>query len=63
MTKKGVANAILTQRAITQFLFGKYLGGKLISYLEATTQKKANDMAINLVLYAGSRTSQSSPTL
>jgi len=61
MTKKGVANAILTQRAITQFLFGKYLGGKLISYLEGTTQKKANDMAINLVLYAGSRTSQSSP--
>ena len=61
MTKKGVMNAILTQRAISQFLFGKYLGGKLISYFEGTSQKKANDMAINLVLYAGSRTTQSSP--
>jgi len=60
-TKKGVMNAILTQRAISQFLFGKYLGGKLISYFEGTSQKKANDMAINLVLYAGSRTTQSSP--
>ena len=54
-------NAILTQRAISQFLFRKYLGGKLISYFEGTSQKKANDMAINLVLYAGSRTTQSSP--
>ncbi len=61
MTKKGVANAILTQRAISQFLFGKYLGGKLITFLEGTTEKKRNDMVISLVLYAGSRTNRSSP--
>ena len=60
-TKKGVQNEILTQRAIAQFLFGKYLGGKLITFFESASSKDKNEMAINLVLYTGSRTKQSSP--
>ena len=60
-TKKGVQNEILTQRAIAQFLFGKYLGGKLITFFESSSSKDKNEMAINLVLYTGSRTKQSSP--
>jgi hypothetical protein len=60
-TKAGVQNAILTQRAITQFLFGKYLGGRLITFFESASARNKNEMAINLVLYTGSRTRQSSP--
>jgi hypothetical protein len=60
-TKAGVQNAILTQRALAQFLFGKYLGGRLITFFETATSVKKNEMAINLVLYTGSRTKQSSP--
>ena len=60
-TKAGVQNAILTQRAIAQFLFGKYLGGRLITFFENASSVKKNEMAINLVLYTGSRTKQSSP--
>lgn len=60
-TKAGVQNAILTQRALAQFLFGKYLGGRLITFFETANSVKKNEMAINLVLYTGSRTKQSSP--
>ena len=60
-TKAGIQNAILTQRALAQFLFGKYLGGRLITFFETATSVKKNEMAINLVLYTGSRTKQSSP--
>ena len=60
-TKAGVQNAILTQRAIAQFLFGKYLGGRLITFFESASARNKNEMAINLVLYTGSRTRQSSP--
>ena len=60
-TKSGVQNAILTQRALAQFLFGKYLGGRLITFFETAPSVKKNEMAINLVLYTGSRTKQSSP--
>ena len=60
-TKSGIQNAILTQRAITQFLFGKYLGGRLITFFEDANRIQKNEMAINLVLYTGSRTRSSSP--
>ena len=60
-TKSGIQNAILTQRALAQFLFGKYLGGRLITFFESASSVNKNEMAINLVLYTGSRTKQSSP--
>tara|TARA_R100000152_G_C6759887_1_gene183876 strand:- start:2 stop:1441 length:1440 start_codon:yes stop_codon:yes gene_type:complete len=56
-----IQNATLTQRAITQFLFGKFMGGRLIEGMETATGSKANEMTTNLVLYAGSRTRSSSP--
>ena len=54
-------NEILAKRAIAQFLFGKFLGGNLIDAMENAGKVKANEMTINLVLYAGSRTDKSSP--
>ena len=60
-TKKGVQNAILTQRAIAQFLFGKFMGGRLIEGLVKMSAAKRNQTTINFVLYAGSRTKDSSP--
>ena len=60
-TKKGVQNAILTQRAIAQFLFGKFMGGRLIEGLLKMSANKRNQTTINFVLYAGSRTKDSSP--
>ena len=60
-TKKGGQNAILTQRAIAQFLFGKFMGGRLIEGLLKMSANKRNQTTINFVLYAGSRTKDSSP--
>lgn len=51
---------LLVERARAQFLFGKFMGGRLIEGMERS-KKDANEIAINLLLYAGSRTSQSSP--
>ena len=41
--------------------FGKFLGGRLIEAFEKKSTNDANEMAINLFLYAGSRTASSSP--
>ena len=60
-TKKKLGNELLVERARAQFLFGKFLGGRLIESFERASSKKADEMAINLFLYAGSRTAQSSP--
>ena len=56
-----IRNQLLVDRARAQFLFGKFLGGRLIDTFERKSTKDANDMARNLFLYAGSRTAQSSP--
>ena len=56
-----IENEILRKRARALFLFGKFLGGRLIEIMEDATERKANEMTVNLVLYAGSRTSKSSP--
>ena len=37
------------------------MGGRLIEAFEKASAKDANDMTLNLVMYAGSRTAQSSP--
>ena len=60
-TKKKLGNELLVERARAQFLFGKFLGGRLIESFERASSKKADEMAINLFLYAGSRTASSSP--
>ena len=54
-------NELLVERARAQFLFGKFLGGRLIEAFEKKSTNDANEMAINLFLYAGSRTTSSSP--
>ena len=56
-----IRNQLLVDRARAQFLFGKFLGGRLIDTFERKSTKVANDMARNLFLYAGSRTTSSSP--
>ena len=56
-----IRNQLLVDRARAQFLFGKFLGGRLIDTFERKSTKDANDMARNLFLYAGSRTTSSSP--
>ena len=56
-----IQNELLVERARAQFLFGKFLGGRLIESFEKKSPEKANEMAINLFLYAGSRTASSSP--
>ena len=56
-----IRNQLLVDRARAQFLFGKFLGGRLIDTFERKSTKDANDMARNLFLYAGSRTASSSP--
>lgn len=53
-------NELLVERARAQFLFGKFMGGRLIEGMERS-KKNANEIAINLLLYAGSRTAKSSP--
>ena len=56
-----IRNQLLVDRARAQFLFGKFLGGRLIDTFERKSTNDANEMAINLFLYAGSRTASSSP--
>ena len=56
-----IRNQLLVDRARAQFLFGKFLGGRLIDTFERKSTKKADEMAKNLFLYAGSRTTSSSP--
>ena len=56
-----IQNELLVERARAQFLFGKFLGGRLIEAFEKKSTNDANEMAINLFLYAGSRTASSSP--
>ncbi len=56
-----IENETLRMRARAQFLFGKYMGGRLIDAFESASADLANQMAINLTLYAGSRTLSSSP--
>ena len=56
-----IQNELLVERARAQFLFGKFLGGRLIEAFEKKSIKKADEMARNLFLYAGSRTASSSP--
>ena len=56
-----IRNQLLVDRARAQFLFGKFLGGRLIDTFERKSTKKADEMARNLFLYAGSRTKSSSP--
>ena len=58
---KGITTDILAARARAQFIYSKYLGGKMIEFLEKTTEKKADMMVTNMILYAGSRTISSSP--
>ena len=59
--KVRLQNEELQVRSRAQYLFGKYLGGKMIEGLKGVTEMKANEMVTNLVLYAGSRTKSSSP--
>ena len=59
--KVRLQNEELQVRARAQYLFGKCLGGRMIKGLAGTTEKAANEMVTNLVLYAGSRTKASSP--
>ena len=56
-----IRNQLLVDRARAQFLFGKFLGGRLIDTFERKSTKDADNMARNLFLYAGSRTTSSSP--
>ena len=56
-----IRNQLLVDRARAQFLFGKFLGGRLIDTFERKSKKDADNMARNLFLYAGSRTTSSSP--
>lgn len=56
-----IRNQLLVNRARAQFLFGKFLGGRLIEAFEKKSNSDADQMAINLFLYAGSRTTSSSP--
>jgi len=58
---KGITTPILAARARAQFIYSKYLGGKMIEFLETTTERKADQMVTNMILYAGSRTISSSP--
>ena len=58
--KVRLESELLVERARAQFLFGKFMGGRLIEGMEKS-KKKADEIAINLLLYAGSRTAQSSP--
>lgn len=58
---RGITNQIYADRARAQFIYSKYMGGRMIEFLEGLSKKKADEMVINLVLYAGSRTSKSSP--
>ena len=53
-------NELLVERARAQFLFGKFMGGRLIEGMEKS-KKDADEISVNLLLYAGSRTAQSSP--
>lgn len=59
--KVRVENEILRKRARAQFLFGKYMGGRLIEGLLKMTEVKRNETTLNFMLYAGSRTSKASP--
>tara|TARA_R100001594_G_C4026127_1_gene260255 strand:- start:19 stop:1494 length:1476 start_codon:yes stop_codon:yes gene_type:complete len=56
-----IENETLRMRARAQYLFGKYMGGRLIDAFQSASSDLANQMAINLTLYAGSRTISSSP--
>ena len=58
--KVRLESELLVERARAQFLFGKFMGGRLIEGMEKS-KKNADEIAINLLLYAGSRTAQSSP--
>ena len=58
---KSITTPLLAARARAQFIYSKYLGGKMIEFLETTTERKANQMVTNMILYAGSRTISSSP--
>ena len=55
---KGSQNLVIRARA--QFIFGKYLGGSMIELFEEN-KKTANEMVMNMILYAGSRAKSSSP--
>lgn len=59
-TKKDLKNKTLAIRAKAQFIFGKYLGGSMIQLFE-DNKKLANEMTLNMILYAGSRSESSSP--
>ena len=59
--KARVENEILRKRARAQFLFGKYMGGRLIEGLLKMSEVKRNETTLNFMLYAGSRTSKASP--
>ena len=59
--KVRLESELLVERARAQFLFGKFMGGRLIEAFESASAKDADDMVLNLVMYAGSRTAQSSP--
>ena len=56
-----LANELLVERARAQFLFGKFLGGRLIEGFERASAMDADNMVLNLLMYAGSRTAKSSP--
>ena len=58
---RGITTAGYAARARSQFIYSKYLGGRMIQLFEGVTEKKANDMVTSMVLYAGSRTNRSSP--
>ena len=59
-TKKDLGNKTLSIRAKAQFLFSKYLGGSMIELFEKN-KSLADEMTTNMILYAGSRSSSSSP--
>ena len=59
-TKKDLKNKTLAIRAKAQFLFSKYLGGSMIELFEKN-KSLADEMTTNMILYAGSRSSSSSP--
>ena len=56
-----VSNEILRKRARAQFLFGKYMGGRMIDAIENSSKTIKDEIALSLTLYAGSRTRKSSP--
>ena len=58
---RGITTAGYAARARSQFIYSKYLGGRMIQLFEGVTERKANDMVTSMVLYAGSRTNRSSP--